>query len=344
VCQTTLSPWVLADGDSFTTNEGFIFNVFGYEHPPKRVFAFLKYIPAKFKPLFGIDYLERTWKYRNVKLFRAEQLYTARNYQALLEAFRKSFPEYVYFCPFRRKEVISAPRHCVKKAYVPKQCLRSLVKLKRKDSLQKTTLDFVELLSKESSIGLDDFGVHGSVALGMHSPKSDIDIVVYGAENFRRLEKTIDRLVNDGTVRYQFNNRLDAARRSKGRYRNRVFMYNAIRKPEEVNVKYGRFSYSPVKALGFSCTVRDDSEAMFRPATYEIGSYQPADTASALPKDTIPQLVVSNVGCYRNVARQGDKIRVAGMLERVENLETSRVFYQVVVGTGTSEEEYICPA
>jgi predicted nucleotidyltransferase len=49
------------------------------------------------------------------------------------------------------------------------------------------------------------------------------------------------------------------------------------------------------------------------------------------------------VGCYRNVARKGDTIRVSGMLELVENVETGNAFHQVVVGTGTSEEEHIWP-
>lgn len=287
--------------------------------------------------------MERTWKYQNLKLFRAERLYTAQNYQAFLETFRQSFPEYAYFCPFRRKEVISAPLSSVKKVYVPRECLRSLVKLKDRDGLQKTTLDFIGLLSGESGTSIDSFGVHGSVALNMHSPKSDIDIVVYGAENFRRLEKTVDKLVRVGTLRYQSNNRLDAARHFKGRYRSKIFMYNAIRKPEEINTKYGMFKYFPITTVRFRCTVKDDGEAMFRPAIYKVEDYKPADAASTLPKDRIPQLVMSNIGCYRNVARQGDEIRISGMLERVESLGTGQVFHQVVVGTGTREEEHICP-
>jgi len=47
------------------------------------------------------------------------------------------------------------------------------------------------------------------------------------------------------------------------------------------------------------------------------------------------------IGCYRNVARRGEKIRVSGTLERVENVETSEINHQVVVGTGTREDEYI---
>ena len=274
-------------------------------------------------------------------MFRAEKLYTAQNYQSFLDTFRENFPNYVYFCPLRGKEVISVPLSSVKKVYVPKECLRLLFNAKRKDSLQKMTLDFVDLLSNESGISIDDFGVHGSVALGMHTIKSDIDIVVYGAQNFRKLEKTIDKLVKAKTLSYVFSNRLDAARRFKGRYQNKVFMYNAIRKPEEIHSKYGEFKYTPVTPIQFDCTVKDDAETMFRPAIYKIKDYKPVNPASVLSEDTAPELVVSMIGCYRNIAKKGNKIKVSGTLERVENLKTGKIFHQVVVGTGASEEEHI---
>ncbi|MDI6904434.1 MAG: nucleotidyltransferase domain-containing protein [Candidatus Bathyarchaeia archaeon] len=205
------------------------------------------------------------------------------------------------------------------------------------------TLDFIDLLSSESGVAIEDFGVHGSVALNMHTSKSDIDIVVYGSRNFRRLEEAINKLVKAGTLSYVFNNRLDVARRYKGRYLNKIFMYNALRKPEEVNSKYGEYTYTPVTHVKFYCTVKNDDEAMFRPAIYKIEDYKPVDSASALPKEQTPEFVVSMIGCYRNIAKKGSKIKVSGMLERVENLETGEVFHQVVVGTGKNEEEYIWP-
>jgi predicted nucleotidyltransferase len=82
---------------------------------------------------------------------------------------------------------------------------------------------------------------------------------------------------------------------------------------------------------------------MFRPAIYKIADYEPANEASVLDEEKIPDLVVSMIGCYRNVARRGGRIRVSGTLERVENLETGQIFHQVVVGTGASEEEHIWP-
>jgi predicted nucleotidyltransferase len=177
----------------------------------------------------------------------------------------------------------------------------------------------------------------------MHTEKSDIDLVIYGSQNFRKLEKTINKLVETKTLNYVFNNRIDAARRFKGRYKNKIFMYNAVRKPEEIHTKYGTQKFTPLHPIKFECTIKDDNETMFRPAIYKIQDYTPKNQESNLPKETTPKLVISNIGCYRNIARKGQKIKVSGMLERVENIETGETFYQAVVGTATNEEEYIWP-
>ena len=113
--------------------------------------------------------------------------------------------------------------------------------------------------------------------------------------------------------------------------------------PEEVKTRYGDCKYFPIRSIAFHCKVTDDSEAMFRPALYKIADYRPDDQASELSKEKIPETVVSMIGCYRNVARRSDRIKVAGTLEQVENVDSGAVFYQVVVGTGVNEEEYIWP-
>ena len=336
-----MTEWVPMDGDTFVTKDGFILNTFGYEHPDDRVFAFLKYIPAKYQALFNVQMLKRTWKYGDTKLFRAEKLYTAENYKTFIETFRTNFPDYLYFCPLRNKELITAPLDRIERVFVPRDRLEALLEVKTPDSLQKLALELIDMISAESGVSLSDFGIHGSIALDMHAPESDIDFVVYGSENFRRVEETIACLVNTGKLTYIISNRLDAARKFQGRYKGKIIMYNATRKPEEVKTWYGMARFSSIDAVRFQCTVSDDTEAIFRPATYKITRYNPLDAESELPLDKIPDRVVSNIGCYRNVARQGSEIKVAGQLERVEVIKTGAVHYQVVVGTATSEEEYI---
>ncbi|MEM2098134.1 MAG: nucleotidyltransferase domain-containing protein [Candidatus Bathyarchaeia archaeon] len=340
---SSITKWVPADGDTFVTREGFIFNTFGYEHPADCVFAFLKYIPAEYKDLFRVDMLERTWQYGGKTLFRAEKLYTAKNYKTFLNTFRKHFPDYLYYCPLRNKELITAPLRLIEHVYVPKNCLIALKQLKQHDELQKMALDLIALISTESAVSTEDFGVHGSIALNMHAPESDIDFVVYGSQNFRKVEAAIARLVEAGKLSYIASNRIEAARKFQGRYNKKIFMYNATRKSEEITTRYGTHRYSALKPVNFKCTIRDDAETMFRPATYKIANYIPLNTESQLPPDRIPDRVIANIGCYRNVARTGSQIKVAGTLERVESIKTGEVTYQVIVGTATREEEYICP-
>jgi predicted nucleotidyltransferase len=82
---------------------------------------------------------------------------------------------------------------------------------------------------------------------------------------------------------------------------------------------------------------------MYRPAIYKIADYLPEDAQSEIDLEQIPNIGTSNIGCYRNVARAGQKIKVAGMLEKAQSTKDGSSFYQVVVGTATSEEEFIWP-
>jgi len=331
------------DGDTFITKENFVFNVFGYEHPENRIFSFLKYIPLQLKNLFPIRFLERKWKLENTVLVRPEKLYSAKNFQTIMETFRNSFSHYIYFCPFHGKEVFSSPTEFIERIFMPKRCLQELLAKKEKDSLEKVAVDLAELLSKESEISLDDFGIRGSIALNMHSRKSDIDLAIYGSQNFRKLEKTIDKLENENVLKHIFSTRLDRLRKHRGRYRDTVFMINAVRKIEEITIAYGDYKYTPVKSISFRCEVTDDTEAMFRPAIYQIKDYKSLNPISKLADTEIPETVVSMIGCYRNVARKGDKLKVSGTLEKVENIRSEKIYYHVVVGTGKREDEYIWP-
>ena len=287
--------------------------------------------------------LKRIWSYKTNKLFRAEKLYTSKNYKTFIEVFRGNFPDYIYYCPLRKKELITTPLNLIEEVFVPKDCLENLRKIDDLDSLQTKALNLLDLISEASDVSLQDFGMHGSIALNMHSPESDIDFVVYGSENFRRVENAISELVNKGKLVYLFSNRLDKARKFQGRYMNKIFMYNAARKPEEIETEYGSTRFTPIAPVKFQCTVVDDTESIFRPATYKIKNYKSLEPTSELQIDKIPDRVVSNIGCYRNIARNSSEIKVAGNLERVEIIKTGKIYHQVVVGTATSEEEYIWP-
>jgi predicted nucleotidyltransferase len=117
---------------------------------------------------------------------------------------------------------------------VPKDRLVWLQKLKNPDPFQQMALEIIDLVQKESGVPYADLGLHGSTALEMHSQESDIDFVVYGTSNFRTVEETLQRLVNLGTLSYIAGNRIEAARHFVGKYKGKIWMYNATKKPEEI--------------------------------------------------------------------------------------------------------------
>jgi uncharacterized protein len=335
------------DGDTFVTRDGFIMNTFGYEHPDDRVFAFLKYIPAQYKGLFNVEMLSRTWRFGEnpvtSQLFRAEKLYTAKNYQTFIEAFRKTFPDYLFYDQTRGKELITASLEKIEQVFVPKDRLVWLQSLKNPDSLQQLALQLIDIVSKESGVPKSDLGIHGSIALEMHAPESDMDFVVYGSRNFRLVEEAIQRLVNEAKFSYIAGNRIEAARKFVGKFQGKIWMYNATKKADEIKAQYGDYTFTPLAPLRFTATVCDDIETMYRPAIYKIADYMPQDAQSEIALEQTPTVVTSNIGCYRNVARAGQQIKVAGTLEKAQSTKDGTSFYQVVVGTATSEEEYIWP-
>jgi len=328
-----MKTWMPMDGDAFQTQHGFIFYTFGYEHPPDRVTAFLKYIPEQRKQLFKLQYATRHWKLNSTALVRPKELYSYESFNGIMNGFRMHFPEYIYYCPFRNKELVCPKKAQIMKVYVPSQRLRMLLKEKLPDHLQKQTLELLSLLSAESGVSFDDFGLHGSLALNMQSEKSDIDLVVYGANNFRRLEASVNRLSQNSLSSFE--------RRNRGEYEGRVFVYNAVKKPEEVTENYGDRKYLPLATVSFHCRVEDDSQAMFRPAVYRICEYQPLNLTSKLKNIMVPETVVSMIGCHRNVAKKGERLEVSGVLERVEDMALGKSSFQVVVGSGNNRYENI---
>jgi len=333
--------WTPRDGDAFLTRDGFIFYTFGYEHPAERVFAFLKYIATKHQKLFSIAYLPTHWKLGSSDLVRPKHLYSASNFQKYAEAFRTNFPDYMYHCPYRQKEVICPTRDGIKRVYTPNQQLKALLQTRKRNRLQNLALELIDCLSNSSHVPKGDFGIHGSIALGIATNQSDIDLVVYGANNFRRLEAAMNKLaVQEILSRVSFNG-AEINSRSQSEFRGKPFVYNAVRRNEEIHAEYGDYKYSAIAPVKLRCKVTSDAEAMFRPAIYKVSDCESLNSSFQLDLNWQLDTVVSMIGLYRNKARKDDYVEVSGILERVEELHTRRTSFQVVVGSGTSEDEYI---
>lgn len=331
--------WQPRDGDILVTREGLVFYVFGYEHPPGMAFSFLKYLPEALARKLKLEYLPTRWRFRSRTLLRPRELFSPSSWKAVLDFLRSELPHYVFYCPFLGKEMVCVPKEALEAVFVPSECLRALKATREPDELQRKALDLVELLSSASGVPEEDFGLHGSLAMGMHGPWSDIDLVVYGSREFRAVEAAVRRLAAEGELELEARDPLEARRGLRGVFRGTRFVYTAVRKPEEIEASYGRYIYVPLGQVELVCRVVGDEEAMFRPAIYRVSDCRPVgEWPRGFPEPSRVGTVACMIGLYRNAARAGDRLRVRGTLERVIDLVTGAERYQVVVGSGRPGE------
>ncbi|MHA1652084.1 MAG: nucleotidyltransferase domain-containing protein [Candidatus Helarchaeota archaeon] len=330
------------DGDIIFTKHGFIFYAFGYDHPINKIIAYLKYIPKELQNQFNLNWIPFEWNFRNISLVRPKKLYSPKIFKEIQRVFKANYPEYLYFDPFIGKTVFVVPHHLIKIYFVPEIQLRHLLQKSNPDPLERDAIELIQMLSRKAQVPLSDFGIHGSLSTGMHTDSSDIDIAIYGAENFLRVKKTVFLLFKEKKIEYLNETSSDEIRMNKCLYKGRKFVFNGIRKIDELREEYRRFKYTPIRTLHFYCDVVESRERMFRPALYNIEDYFPADNDSILLQTHWPSQVISMIGEFRDVARRGDEVEVQGLLEKVEDLKEGNSYYRIVVGSGR-ENEFIRP-
>ncbi|MFB0562830.1 MAG: hypothetical protein ACETWM_16655 [Candidatus Lokiarchaeia archaeon] len=334
-----ISDWLPRDGDAIFTKEGFIFYTIGYVHPEERVIAFIKYIPKELQDRFNVPWLSFEWKLEGVPLVRPEKLYSPKIYDSFIASLRKIIPDAIYFNPYVGKELVTVPKNHIKNVYVPKERLQFLLGKKDPDKLEKKAIEIIDMLSKDSGVPMEDLGIHGSISLQMHNYQSDIDISVYGSENFRKVKKAFHSLASKDEVSILEIDKFDRIRQNRGLYQDTRFVINATRKIEEITERFGQYRYEAIKPVEAICRVVNEEESMFRPSIYKVDECE----SKQINKEEEPRRVVSMIGQFRDFASVGEKIKVRGMLEKVEDLTSpGKTEYRIVVGSGKGEE-YLWP-
>ena len=333
--------WCPKDGTVILTKDNFIMYIFGYDHPKNMVISYLKYIPQDLVNLFDIKFLDHKWKFRNIIMRRPIKLYSPKIFNNIMNTFKKEFPYYLYYSKNLNKEVIVVPYTKIKEIFDPQTQLKKLLSKKYKDSHEKMAIELIELLSKNSNVPMSSFGIHGSTSYEMHTLQSDIDIAVYGANNFLKVKNAIKSLINLGKLRYGIKIPTDEFRKNRGVFRGTDFVVNAIRADNEITNTYYTFKYEPKFSVKFECHIINSSESMFRPAKYVVADLKIYNSKINIETNSIKE-IVSMIGEYRGIAEKCNKIKGQGMLEKVINLKTSHSHYRIVIGSGTGNE-YILP-
>jgi predicted nucleotidyltransferase len=327
------------EGDLLETADNVLFDVKGLVHPPNRVVAFLRYVPNSNgdRERDGIGY---------------RKVYALSERYALLE---QTFPQYLVYDRVFNERLCVVPVKAVKKHYQPTNCLRDLRHKDELDAVEMTALRFSELLKEKAKVPWRKIGISGSIAVGLHTPSSDVDPIIYGSETCRRaysmlkqmledrkspvkpygpeeLKELFDFRSKDTTTSFEDFVRTDSRKTLQGKFMGRDYFLRFVKNWNEIEEQYGTILYQPVGYAKIKAKVVDDSEAIFTPCCYKI---EKAKILEGYHGGSIEE-IVSFRGRFCEQAKSGEIVIAHGKVEKLQRAG-QREHFRLLLGNKISD-------
>ncbi|MEM4306259.1 MAG: hypothetical protein QXD61_09835 [Candidatus Caldarchaeum sp.] len=327
------------DHDFVETGDGWIFGVVSNTHPPGRILAYLKYIPGN-----GV------WTRDGIAYKRVLTTYSMREVAQMVENVRRSRPEYIYMDPANGEEFVYVPVERVMKHY---RCEEGLARILERplNRVEAVCAELVNQLSSRSGVSIGFFGVSGSLLLRLYNPAADIDLVVYGGENFRKVIEASYRLQTETTLaenhailvknymtKYPITQEdaeeLAKRCRTRGIYNGTPYSLHAVKTLRENKRNYGEVVSRYIGVEKTILRITDASESMFTPAVYGVEDIGGKNVEQLICYDTT----------FAALFTEGDVVEALGKLEKTNDTIENRVYRSLVIGTTrTADIEYVKP-
>lgn len=327
------------EGDFIEDTNGLIFDVKGLIHPTDRIVAFPRFVPN----LAG----ER--KRANLSY---KKIYAFSERFALLE---EKFPQYLVYDQVFNEHLCEVPVEAVKKHYQPADRLQELRHGKKLDAMESRALQFAKLLKESANIEWAKIGISGSVLVNLHKPDSDIDPIVYGSENCRKVYSTLKGLLEDGKSAvdpynleelrklFDFRSRdtamlfedfvqTESKKAMQGKFLQRDYSMRFVKDWNEIEEQYGTTRYVNEGYARVKASVIDDSESIFTPCHYKIGH---VEILEGIRLEPIME-IVSFRARFCEQARNGETVIAQGKVERVQK-EGTEEYYRLLIGGNVSD-------
>jgi predicted nucleotidyltransferase len=335
----------LRDRDSIVTEDGIIFRVYGYNHPPNGYVCDPEYASTNiFKSLNP-----RARRGKNAPLYY--KFFADEGLKLIL----KEYPQYTIFYEPLQKQLVGINTEDIKETRRPETGFQQLIAKEPKDALHKAFHDLHRLVSSRSGLPESKFGVFGSLLHGFYHPKfSDIDLIVYSREGLKKLCEALADLYREGDV---LCNEFDSMKAVEGKnwmfvnytlkdylwHQRRKLIYGyfktkgrvvkaefePVKKWDEIRNEYSKDTRITnagwIKAV---VKVTDDQDAPFIPSIY------PIDVVEVLegPKVDEVKRIFSYMEEFRMQAKQDERILVEGNLEKV--VTGNKTFHQITLTYG----------
>jgi predicted nucleotidyltransferase len=327
------------EGDLLETLGNIIFDVKGLVHPPKRVVAFIRYVP-------------------DPKGNRTKDGKQYSKYYALSKRYdllKREYPQYLVNDPVFNTLLCEVPVEDIKQHYQPAQGLQELRNRNNLDEAETAALRFMENLQQNSGVQWGKLGVSGSILVKLHEPSSDIDLLVYGSKTGYRVAETMKSLLEDKNspfeaydmaglkelfdfrskdtnVSFEDFVRTDSRKVSHGKFMGKHFFIRFVKNLNEISEQYGSIIYKPEGNARIKATVADDSESLFTPCSYKLANVEILEGKKVEPIEEI----VSFRGRFCEQAKSGEVVIAEGKLERVQQ-EGKDDHFRLLLGSKPSD-------
>jgi hypothetical protein len=232
--------------------------------------------------------------------------------------------------------------------------LKELWNGEHRDGLQSKAIELARLISDESGVSLDRLGITGSILVNVHKVSfSDIDLVVYGREESRRIKeallslyerkgtgverlrgKSLSRWCKEMSVVHPFSlpetRKLYNARKwNKGTFRGTIFSIHPTKIEDEVTERYGDEFYRPCGIVQAKAKVVDSADSYFLPAVYRVKDVEFEGSVQF----GMVEKVVSYESLYSDIASNSEEITVRGKLEEVHDASGQLRSRRILIGS-----------
>jgi predicted nucleotidyltransferase len=238
----------------------------------------------------------------------------------------------------------------IARVYDPRARLASLRDDGPSDQLEEAALRLAEVLRSAAGVEGAALGVTGSLLFGLHAEASDLDMVVYGTRQGRRVRDALVDLLDGSaaSLRRPRGAELTAihdAHRSEtplsahafteaqarkvneGRFGTHPFFVRFVKLPSEVAERYGDPRYRSRGRVTLKARVSDDADALFTPCTYAVSGVRFIEGEGV---DEV-RSIVSFRGRFADQARAGETVLARGSLEQVIS-SGGPVWFRLIVG------------